>query len=239
MQNLPPFVTDAEADLNLADQEFTEKAAISFWDAIERAANCLAIYQARLQNLTANGASYEKMRNELGELVPPFDLDLSVLPDASHIAQGLRVISRKGETDLAFAQIYLQMRTNKILVAGFSTLGEAISILCSRIENSFANLCNVVEFSTASQTEAINARQTEIAEADRQHQSQIAAAQSKELQDLNKNVKEADDAARQAAQEQVKRDKEDSKKLGDIQRGRKPLGWGPDDGDERWRRPRS
>ncbi len=166
------------------------------------------------------------MRNELGEPVVPYSLNLSILPDASPTAQRLRTVARKGETDLAFAQIYLQMRTNKILVAGFSTLGSAISVLGDRIEESFANLSNVVEFSTASQTEAINARQSELAEADRHHQSQIAAAQSKELEVLNKSIKEADDAARQTAQEQAKRDNEDSKKPADIQRGRKPLGWG-------------
>ena len=152
------------------------------------ATNCLARHQAGLQKLTDNGASCEKMRNELGEPVAPYDLNLSILPDASPTAQRLRNVARKGETDLAFAQIYLQMRTNKILVAGFSTLGGATSILGDRIEDSSANLSNVVEFSTASQTEAINTRQTQLAEADRHHQSQLAAAQSKELQDLNKTL---------------------------------------------------
>lgn len=48
LNSLPSLIKGAEAELNLADTEFAEKAAISFWDAVERATNCLARYQSRI-----------------------------------------------------------------------------------------------------------------------------------------------------------------------------------------------
>ena len=62
------------------------------------------------------------------------------LPDARPTAQRLAVVVRKAQKDFHFATIFEQRKTNKILVAGFSTLASAIYEIGDAISYSLNNL---------------------------------------------------------------------------------------------------
>ena len=153
--DLPKLVQTAENTIDLAEQEFQDGAFAPFWDAVEQAANKLASYEATIQRLIQNSDFYTGEALKLETPPPPFQLGLQTLPNASHTANRMRAVVRRAQKDFHFATIYEQRKTNQLLVAGFSTLGQAINELGDRLDSSIERLASSVSISVSEQTTAL------------------------------------------------------------------------------------
>lgn len=142
--SLPELIQSAETSLDAAEREFEEGAFAPFWDAIEQAANALAEVSARISAIISNSSEYKTGTPHLDTPVPPFELGIRTLPDPSHTASRMRAIVRRAQKDFHFATIYEQRKTNRILVAGFSSLGQAINDLGDSLAASMDSLGEVV-----------------------------------------------------------------------------------------------
>ena len=88
-----------------------------------------------MQRLIQNSHFYTEEAPKLETPPPPFQLGLQTLPDASHTANRMRAVVRRAQKDFHFATIYEQRKTNQLLVAGFSSLGQAINELGDRLDS--------------------------------------------------------------------------------------------------------
>ncbi len=150
------LVLDSEVQLDIASQEFEERAFAPFWDAIERSAVNLARYSRALAAIGDSAVLYRtKLRDlpaRLGEHadrvlaeIPRFRIPAGKLPDARPVERRLSDLVRKVQKDFQFASIYEHRKTNRILVEGFSSLGSAIYDLSSAVDNSLQDLSYSIE----------------------------------------------------------------------------------------------
>lgn len=142
--SLPKLVQVADSTLDVAEQEFQDGAFAPFWDAVEKTANHLAELESVIQKLIQNSTFYKEEAVSLATPLPPFQLGLQTLPDASHTAERMRSVVRRAQRDFHFASIYEQRKTNQLLFAGFQTLGHAINELGDRLDASLADLSSSV-----------------------------------------------------------------------------------------------
>lgn len=148
-KSLPGLISIAEATLDRAEEEFRDGAFAPFWDAVEEAANTLARFTAAVQGLVRNATDYRSNSSRLPAPLPPFQLGVQTLPDATQTAERMRRIVRKAQKDFKFATIFEQRKTNQLLVAGFSSLGQAINELGDQIDSSLEALGFCIETAVA------------------------------------------------------------------------------------------
>lgn len=143
--NLSALIHTAEKALDRAEYEFADGAFIPFWDAIEMAATKLAIFESGCRRIAQNAERYRNQIPTIDAPKPAFELGGKTLPDAREIAERMRVIVRPALKDPDFTKIYLMCRQNRILVAGFSTLGDTINELKNRLESSTSDIRDELE----------------------------------------------------------------------------------------------
>ncbi|MDA1049673.1 MAG: hypothetical protein O3C40_04225 [Planctomycetota bacterium] len=151
------LVPDAEKHLDRAEQEFAEHAYAPFWDQVEHAINNLAAYEKGIATINRCAILYAKDSVETTALVSAFDLPMGVLPDARPTARRLVAVVRMAQMDFYFAQIYEMRKTNKLLVAGFSTLASAIYEIGDVISSSLDELSTSLHRSLDDLLEATDA----------------------------------------------------------------------------------
>lgn len=196
----------AENWLDHAEREFKDGVFAPFWDAVEQAANQLAQCEVAIQRLIQNSTSYNGEARKLATPPPRFQL---TLPDASHTASRMRSVVRRAQKDFHFATIYEQRKTNQLLVAGFSTLGQAINELGGLLDSSLERLASSFNIGVSDLTSA------------QQHMESALVTQS----ELSRKQAASEAAA------QGERDKELDKKLDNIQRRKRPMPPGLRDGE--------
>ncbi|MCR4288631.1 MAG: hypothetical protein NUW09_11540 [Deltaproteobacteria bacterium] len=138
--DMPKEVDLAENALDKAEIEFQDGAFAPFWDAVERAATYLASFDSGIRQITSHSEAYKKEMGNLVATPPPFQIDIKKLPDATRTADRMQDIVRLAQRNFQFATIYEQRKTNKLLVKGFTSLGQALSEMSSRIETSIDDL---------------------------------------------------------------------------------------------------
>ena len=119
-------------------------------------------------------------------------------------AERMKAIVRKAQTNFQFAMIYEQRKTNQILVAGFTSLAQALGQMNRQITASIDDLASSVDGMTSTLNEsmlAIHSQMGDIAQTTASHH---------------------DDLLRQAS-DRADREKKALRMLDNIQRGRKPL----------------
>jgi myosin heavy subunit len=191
-RELPNLIAEAERSLDLAEYECGRRAFVPFWDAIEAAAKKLATVEMTLQRLIQNSQFYQKDVSELETPAPLFQIGLDTLPDASHTANRMRELYSRTDTDFEFTSIYQQRTTNKLLIAGFSTMTQAIEELPDRLQSSLGQLASSVSIGisdlasrlASSQERMTLALAREIRKSDDQSAGD-AAAQRKDLRKLS------------------------------------------------------
>jgi hypothetical protein len=153
---IPELVPSADADLDRAERKFAEGAFIPFWDEIERATEKLAAYNDGVRRIIRNAKDYERDAATLAIRIPKFSLPEGELPDARPVARRLSQIVEIAHRNINFTtvynqrvQIHEQRKTNQLLYAGFSSLGDAISSLGSVISSSLDDLSRSVHSSLA------------------------------------------------------------------------------------------
>jgi hypothetical protein len=170
---LPSCISDAERNLDTAEREFSDGAFAPFWDAVEGATTNLATFDDSIRRMTSNATEYLETAKKLDRNAGALQLAQSRVPNPSSIVERLRSVVRKGQKNFQFATIYEQRKTNKLLVSGFSTLGQALYDLQDRMHASLAELRSSVEFSLsdlASTHENVAAALEQDAEARRDHE---------------------------------------------------------------------
>ncbi len=163
---LPDQLLSAESHLDRAERNFSEHAFSPFWEAIEKAALCLGGFDAAVQRIAANSQQHAELTTRLRSSVPTFPIraqSVRAMLAANTTNEHMRRIVHDAQRDFQFAVIYEQRRTNHILIAGFSTLGQAIDGLGDRLESSIQDLGKQIEHMSSSVTavaEAIEAQTT-------------------------------------------------------------------------------
>jgi hypothetical protein len=197
---LSDLLRKAQDSLDLAEREFAEGAFAPFWDAVERATECLAAFDHSVQKLSNNARNYYSTLRDRKHSFPSFSVHLSSLPDTSAAVSRIRGIVRNAQKDFHFATIYEQRKTNKLLTHGFLSLGDAIARLETMIESSFSDLASSISSDLACMVEA-------------------------QISTRDGVVEHASDFA-QRSDEQRSHERSVRVMLDNIQRGRKPRGGG-------------
>lgn len=124
---MPELLDNASAWLQQAEDEFNDNAFGPFWEAVENSAVCLAQFGANAQELAKNADWYYAALRGRQHTFPPFPVHPAELPNPMPIADRLRSVVRRGQTNFQFAMIWEQRKTRRVLVYGFSTLEQAIN----------------------------------------------------------------------------------------------------------------
>ena len=221
---LSGLVQSAECAIAGAEHEFDEGALVPFWERIEEATAKLTTVEVTVQKLIKNAHFYESDAQKLEINPPPFQLGIDTLPNGSHTYARMHTVVRRAYKSPAFANIYEmrrinyeQRKTNELLEAGFSTLGQALSELGDRLGASLGQLASTVNIEISK----VGSEMT----ASHEH---MTSALSAEIQ------KSSDQAARDAKigrEQQTRHTRDLSEKLENIQRKRKPFPPGLRDGE--------
>lgn len=197
-----------------ANYEFEERAYAPFWDLVERAAILLA--QSKNQS-EAVARDFKKLADETKKLqqskmVVQLEIKDFIVPDFAKLANELRLTVRKAQKDFEFSTIYEQRRANRILVEGFSTLGNTIEALESRLSQAIGKLNRDIQEGFNN----IQASQRKAAFHIANSIDSLSESNSNTLSEIAESLEDRKDAA-QTHEERV----EDM--LDNIQRRRKPL----------------
>ncbi len=189
-------IADADKALSEAEYEFAEGAFAPFWDAVERAANRLAQSDAGINSIILHSKTYREQVTRLDSSPPPFSIAINTLPDTTRVASRMRPIVRAAQKDIHFAQIYEQRMTNKLLIAGFTNLADALNRMGERLEYSI---------------DALTDSMSEIADTHRANTEELISSIASV-----REVMESDASARREHEEKQR------EMLDNIQRRRKP-----------------
>ncbi len=141
---IPNCLNEAASWLRTAEAEYKANAFAPFWDAVEQAAIWLGDYNYKANQLANNANEYYQTLNGVQHTFPIFPAKFKNIPDASFVISELYRITRLGQTNFHFANIWEHRRTRKEIVAGFRTLNDAINDLGDTIEGSISKLQNSI-----------------------------------------------------------------------------------------------
>jgi DNA anti-recombination protein RmuC len=216
-ESLPRHLSSAEKYLDQAEADFADGAFAPFWDSIENAAKELAQFVHVVGEINLESSRYTELVNKYEGTPPKFPISrwtISKLGVGTETAERMKPIVRTAQRNFQFATIYEQRKTNQILLAGFTSLANALAQMTSQITARIDDLAGSVDFMTATLNESMRAthqRIGEIAEIADQHRGELAKMADQHHQQLMK------DAAERAA-----REKKALEMLDNIQRGRRP-----------------
>lgn len=142
-QEASKWLSHADEFLDWAERYFDEHAFAPFWDSIEGAAKNLAYLHESIPHIKQSFFDYSELTRNYPGTPPRFPLapqSIKWLDISTSVAKRMDAIVQKAQRDFEFAMIYEQRRTNQILVAGFTTLGDALDGMTRQIETSIHNL---------------------------------------------------------------------------------------------------
>lgn len=135
----------AGESLKKAAFELQEEAFAPFWDAVESAASDLGDCHTSCAWLSANVKRYDEILVGREHSFPDCFTGIEGLPDCRPLLAELYRLIRQAQRDFRFSNIWEHRQTRKVLIAGFSTLGEAIRNLENTVARSMADLRMAVE----------------------------------------------------------------------------------------------
>ncbi|MCX6230858.1 MAG: hypothetical protein NTZ33_04885 [Bacteroidetes bacterium] len=151
---LPYLEISAKKSLDIARNDFDENAISPFWDKIEEVSKYLALYKEAIDQLHFNGEVYSRILYEKKHNFPllfPIRTNISI---SDSVLDEFNQTIRKALSNFEFANIWEHRKTQKIIIAGFQTLGQAIDnmkeeIICSissleySIQSGFREIKNI------------------------------------------------------------------------------------------------
>lgn len=205
----PKHLEAAERSLDQAELDFAEGVFAPFWDSVERATTSLGRFDEGVRSISQSSVRYLGL-TKLYESPPPhFPLSpdgVSKLSAATGTSERMKAIVRNAQRNFQFATIYEQRKTNQILVAGFTSLGQALEQMTWRITTSIDELATSVDSMSSTldaSVRAVDARLGEMHAATARHHEAV-------LQH------DKDRSAREISAVEM---------LDNIQRRRKPSSW--------------
>lgn len=137
---LPYFESSANRSIEIAKVDFAENAMSPFWDKIEESSKSLALFKEAVDQLQVNGEIYSKILEKRSHNFPipfPIGTDITI---SQELLQDYNFTVRKAQTKFEFANIWEHRKTQKILIAGFATLEQAINNMSDRIVSAIHEL---------------------------------------------------------------------------------------------------
>jgi len=135
-------ITEVDKLLDQAQHDYGDGLFAPFWDSIESAANLLIQAECDVRKIKDHTLTFKSNIGQIEADPPSFSIDIEKLPNLTVVAEKMRTIVRKAQSNFQFATIYEQRKTNRILGEGFSNLGEALREMGNRIDNSLTDLAN-------------------------------------------------------------------------------------------------
>jgi len=154
-EKLPVLLKKAVEYLDIANNDFKDRAFAPFWDSVEQATVALGQYAEQVNNISACASNHVRLTSFFNGVLIDFLVEEKAsnsVKEIEFVNKKLEVIVRNAQRDFQFAMIYEQRKTNKLLQIGFATLAEALNKLSSRMENSI----NMLVFETRNVTKSIN-----------------------------------------------------------------------------------
>lgn len=139
LSNIANRLREAETWINQATYEYSERALAPFWEAVERAAERLALCSASAERLKVKSERYYELLSEKRHDFPLDPIEDPV-PDPGATLAAFRAIVRKGQTDPQFAMIWELRATREAIIAGFSSFGEAVNNVSFSLSSALADL---------------------------------------------------------------------------------------------------
>lgn len=137
---LPYFEMSASKSIDIAKTDLSENAISPFWDKIEETSRYLGLFKEAVDQLILNGEIYSKILVEKKHNFPiPFPIGTNISISETLI-NDYNSIVRTAQTKFEFANIWEHRKTQKILVAGFQTLEQAINNMKYEILSAIQNL---------------------------------------------------------------------------------------------------
>ena len=215
--SLPITLGEAEITLDRAQDELMRGLYSPFWEVVEAATAKLDEFNRTLLLIEARRTTYHTQAAILGSDAPRFSLGVSVLPDPAATHNRLTALYRKAQSNPHFAMVYEQRRTNAILIAGFSSLGQAIEHLGARIVTAISGLAVSLDCRLASLESSLESTANAAAE-----QSADLRAELQRSAGVNEAVL---GQLRQDAEARTESERLALRMLDNIQRRRKPTMW--------------
>jgi len=131
---------EASQALQQAQYEYDDRAFAPFWDAIEEAIYHLASFNDAVLQLPQKHQEYYLILQGRKHTFPPFPITPESLPNPSPIINELYNLVRQGQKDFQFALIWEQIKTREVLIAGFTTLADAIKGIGATVNDSMNNM---------------------------------------------------------------------------------------------------
>jgi hypothetical protein len=198
-ESMPKELQAAEGQLDQAEIDFAEGVFAPFWDSVERAANSLGRFDEGIRTIGANSTRYAGLIKQYEFEPPGFPLSahtVARLSTGTRTAERMKAIVRHAQCNFQFATIYEQRKTNQLLVAGFTSLGQALEQMTQRITSSIGDLGDSIE----SMGSVLNDSMRSMEAATVQHRESLAIQDS----------------------QRASREEKAIEMLDNIQRGRKP-----------------
>jgi hypothetical protein len=152
-EKLPLYVSNAHQYLDIAEQEFKETAYVPFWTAIENATNELGRFIDGISVINRTASEYHSLAESYKGPVDPFAISLDATAKLG-VSQGvsgrIEHITRPAHRDPDFSQIYLLMRGNAIMVAGFANLGDALGRMTASLLGALSGINDSVRLAGSS-----------------------------------------------------------------------------------------
>lgn len=146
-QSIPALIQAANSHLDLAEQEYRRTAFSPFWQAIEGATTRLGELSENLNQFTTLTEDHKKIDGELqsahqlyADRFPVRLVDIYTAEEGQVVGERMDVLVGRALTDYQFSTIYEQRRTSSILIAGFSSLGNAIAGMTAKISSDLVSV---------------------------------------------------------------------------------------------------
>jgi hypothetical protein len=140
---LPVFLQSVQLSVEIARREYHARAFSPFWDAVQGAMKELGHYYNNVQALQKLSLEYETFRQQQpwGDETFPDELYRArAIPDPRPLVREYEAVVRLGLSDLEFSIILEHRRMQESPIAGFATVGDAITRVGQAVANSFAAL---------------------------------------------------------------------------------------------------
>jgi uncharacterized protein YfcZ (UPF0381/DUF406 family) len=178
-ESMPEHLSLAERHLNQAEIDFADGAFAPFWDSIENAARALGHFDEGVHHIKDNSSCYTELIRKYEDAPPQFPIALesvAKLGIATATAERMKGIVRTAQCNFEFATIYEQRKTNQILVAGFTSLAQALDRMTVQITASIDDLRSSVDLMSSTLNDslcAIHTRMSDMAETSGHHHEEL------------------------------------------------------------------
>lgn len=156
VQQFPALLQAVSSSLDLCDQEFRRGAFSPFWSSVESTTERLGEISESLNHFHMLADLHVQMKQDLVDnykahvnVFPVRLRDLQIAEQAQQLSQRMDSLVGKAQTNFQFASIYEQRRTNALLIAGFSNLGQAIYGMTSMITDKLAGVVTAIDAASA------------------------------------------------------------------------------------------